>query len=118
MRGWLLAGATAAMTLLGSGAHAQKDITSGNYYLSACQAFATNNFSMAFESGQCAGFLQAVISGTKNGGIVCIPSKVTLGQVAKVVVQYLENHPQILEQDFILLASYAVGATWPCTRQR
>jgi hypothetical protein len=43
-----------------------------------------------------------------------IPSGVTVGQMIKVVVQYIEAQPKRLHEDFTALAMEAMFDAWPC----
>jgi hypothetical protein len=55
----------------------------------------------------------------KDGSpVYCVPNGVTLGQMVKVVVNYLEKHPENLHlnaEDEILSA---IRSAWPCRAAR
>jgi len=108
---------TVALVFLSYRAHAQatSDINSGNYYLIGCQALARNDTNMTYRAGECGGALRAIFFTLNQNAITCIPSTVTVGQVARVVVKHLENSPEHLHESFYLLAAYALGVTWPCS---
>jgi hypothetical protein len=44
----------------------------------------------------------------------CRPPGVTRGEVARVVVAYIEAHPQRMQDDFTELALEAMHDAWPC----
>jgi Rap1a immunity proteins len=44
----------------------------------------------------------------------CIPTAVTLGQKIRVVVAYIDKHPETMHEDFRQLAMSALIETWPC----
>jgi hypothetical protein len=44
----------------------------------------------------------------------CPPPRVALGQNAKIVVKYLDDHPEQMNDDFTLLVVRAFGQVWPC----
>jgi hypothetical protein len=47
--------------------------------------------------------------------LVCFPKEtVTTGQLARVVLKYLRDHPEELNQARIKLVLVALGKTWPC----
>jgi hypothetical protein len=46
----------------------------------------------------------------------CVPVDVTLQQMNLVVVKYLDERPAQLHLPFILLASDAFQAAWPCKK--
>lgn len=112
MRGWRLAGVMATMMLFGFRAYAQEDINSGNFYLHACQAFIRGEAS--YQAGKCEGALHATLFPLTAMEMVCIPSGVTVGQVARVFVKYVENNPERLNLDIAVILGYIMGATWPC----
>ena len=46
----------------------------------------------------------------------CPPKGTTNGQAIRAVVQYLEEHPEVRDQDFRMLILSALQTTWPCPR--
>jgi hypothetical protein len=49
--------------------------------------------------------------------VICTPNDVLLGQVIRVVVKYLTEHPEELRNDKLDLVKQALQASWPCTKQ-
>jgi hypothetical protein len=45
---------------------------------------------------------------------LCRPDGVTMGQEVAVVVKYIDEHPEDLHLEFLLLASEALAKAWPC----
>jgi hypothetical protein len=45
---------------------------------------------------------------------LCIPNDVSNGQVLGVVVNYMHNHPEQLNQVFSTVALSALAGAWPC----
>jgi hypothetical protein len=45
---------------------------------------------------------------------LCIPNNVSGGQALSVVVNYMRNHPDQLNQDFATVALSALVETWRC----
>ena len=100
---------------------AEVDLSSANALMPACREWA-----MAMEGTRLRGdpFLRGLCIGTVDGIFyvddgIC-PSrkggKISLGQVVRVVVQYVDNHPARMHEDFKKLALEAVRAAWPCQR--
>jgi hypothetical protein len=45
---------------------------------------------------------------------VNIPKGVSNGQLARVIITYVEAHPSRMHEDFALLSYEALRAAWPC----
>ncbi len=58
----------------------------------------------------------SVISKTEAGGIkpLCIPAKVSLGQLRNVVVKYLKAHPEGTHRAAVVQVTVALGEAFPC----
>jgi hypothetical protein len=68
-----------------------------------------------------AGYCMGVVAGLMMmmpavGGIVCLPKGVTLGQGTKVLVKYMDDHPEELHNRTAELAARAFVKAWPCSR--
>jgi hypothetical protein len=95
-----------------------QDLTSGNGHYVACKSFADKSGGGdAFMRGVCAGTINAL----KNSGPFypepsrfCPPQASTVNQAAKVVVSYMDKHPEELHQSFLILAHQAMREVWPC----
>jgi hypothetical protein len=106
----------------------------GNQLLSQCTTFlqlvdGTSNGSTtsleSFGAGTCAGMLQGITTtnkvyestGRSKDLLMCLPrSGIQNGQAARVVVSYLNDHPQDLHGDEVLLATLALRDAFPCTK--
>jgi hypothetical protein len=89
---------------------------SANYLMDGCRAVADGTVGTAaadpdnaFRAGMCLGELYTLRQFT-----LCAPQAVTVGQVAKVVLAYLDRHPEKLHEKFVVLAATALAQTWPC----
>jgi len=47
---------------------------------------------------------------------ICVPNTASTGQLLSVVVRYLRNHPEQLNDSFPNLVMYAFLEAWPCKR--
>jgi hypothetical protein len=66
--------------------------------------------------GLCIGTIDGIFYVDKK---ICPPPKgnaINLGQIGRVVVQYIDNHPARMHEDFKKLALEAMRAAWPCQR--
>ena len=103
----------------------------GNELLRSCKALLAvlenrhRDTDGSFDSGWCLGFIHgngATLDFAqgyygKNDSPYCIPDGVTNGQVAHVIVKYLEDHPERLHESDIGLVFHALRAAFPCKRQ-
>ena len=48
----------------------------------------------------------------------CRPATATYGQAVRVVISYIEAHPQDMHEDYTGLAMVALLEAWPCARPR
>ena len=105
------------------GAASAKTVT-GNDLLEACRRDAMGAYghgeSASFDEGECLGNLEAImhlsdiISVDNKGPDFCIPDGVTVRQMAKVVVNFLDRHPEQLHRPFSWSAHRALMDVWPC----
>ncbi|MFK0272708.1 Rap1a/Tai family immunity protein [Ensifer sp. NPDC090286] len=83
----------------------------GNDVLSACRSLRTENF---FDAGRCLGYVVAIsdmleINWFLYNRVDCqMPERVTKGQVADIVVAYLERNPGTRHQSAAGLVSMAI----------
>jgi hypothetical protein len=126
--------ATALVLLLAvmPAAEAQQHDFSGNYYLSHCRSFiemtggtpaeADRSAALAtkqdfLDEGFCAGTIRTmrdVATFLKPPMRSCPPVKIPLSQVIRVVITFMEQHPQTLDNDFSVQAMAAIKNAWPC----
>jgi Rap1a immunity proteins len=129
-----LFGAALALTVTAATA-ADEDINSANYYLPSCQEFvARNGGAISGRQGICGGMVHGIAfmgkaiklaqfdySGSYSSSIgmvrsycLDIPNNVTVTQVTRVVVSYIEAHPDRMHELFAWLAVEALRDAWPC----
>jgi Rap1a immunity proteins len=106
----LIAGATVASEAFG-----EADLHSANAVVSGCRFYDGPTTSQnprfdPFGQGYCIGLLE----GLDYEGLRCRPREVTLGQVVRVVLKYVDNRPERMHEDFRVLAIEAMKAAWPC----
>ncbi|WP_428977728.1 Rap1a/Tai family immunity protein [Rhodoligotrophos defluvii] len=95
--------------------------STGNEVLEGCRLLAVTAFwpqaANSFRAGECYGVLMTwAREGRRLSGRVrsCIPSSVTAGQLAKVVVRFMDSEPSILNEDFTGIVIAAFALSWPC----
>ena len=91
----------------------------GNKYLPRCRDIITtiNGGRSSLGAIECLGFLDAarvylVIAPDLIRS--CSPAEATNGQVARVVVKYLEDNPSRLHEPFFILAAEGLRQAFPC----
>lgn len=90
-------------------AHAGFD--SGNRLYEDCRA---SNY---FNRGYCGGYVIGVVDAVERSGSgprICVPEGATKGQLADVVLKYLEDHPERRNRDAGELVPEALHAAFPC----
>jgi hypothetical protein len=104
----------ALFVLLSPASFGAADIDSGNHLLPFCKALLDGRPHGAM-AGFCAGVIETLIS-LKDEDLFCTPAGSTREQSQRVVVRYLENHPDQLHLDFKQLALSALQQAWPCRK--
>ena len=86
---------------------------SANFVMKGCRLFASEKHnSDLFYQGYCMGLLVGL---PYADPMICMP-RATNYQTARVVVQYIDQQPARLHEDFIDLALEALRRAWPCKR--
>ena len=94
-----------------------EDTMSVNYMLPGCRQFVSSppvynyNIRLELRGMKCAGIVEGV--GFAGSGI-CGPATVTTAQAVRVVVKFIEHHPEMQHKRFPPLALEALRAAWPC----
>lgn len=99
----------------------------GSDLLPKCKALLNSAGADAFNAGYCGGFLDAAYSMVQLWQVTdesasrprtiryCAPENVTNGQIARVFVKDLEDHPEELHRPASLLYAWALEKAFPCT---
>jgi len=93
---------------------------SGNWMLPHCQHFAGKHVGEQSDvwEAECAAIISTLLfvgPGLPDGWKICAPvNSVTTQQAARVVVKYMEAHPEKLHLNYKVIAMSALDATWPC----
>jgi len=105
----------------GSSPSPQEDYTSGSWLLVSCElavrsdddkAFQENNFE-SYRNGFCRGIVDGVSDVSPK---VCQPQGSTYGQYHRVVLKYLQDHPEELHLRNSELVEKALAKAFPCQR--
>ncbi len=95
--------------------NAAKGYTDGNDLRDECGAAIAGQF--GYQAGHCLGLIEGYlqVSPIPNLPTHCVPAGVTYEQTAKVVVKYLDQHPEKLHLAAVLLISQATHDAFPCS---
>jgi hypothetical protein len=112
----VLAGAILALAVTVAEA-AEGESNSANSLLPLCKGFldATKRVNPS-DAGYCAGLVDGLASLGRRVTVPCWnpPAKSTVGERVRVVVRYIEAHPQKAHELFVDLAIEALHEEWPC----
>jgi hypothetical protein len=97
------------------------DMGTGHFLLNACKAFLAEGTKGDFNAGYCLGFIHSneqeemvrKMSDTAKK-IYCMPKDVTDEQLARVLMKYLETHPEQLHLAASQLIWMAYSNDWRC----
>ena len=74
-----------------------EDTRSANTYLQGCKDIISRTYN--FEAGRCMGTIEGIgLLQTYN--IYCPPKTATLAQMVRVILAYIEGHPERMHEDF------------------
>lgn len=112
----------AAIIVLICPAHALERRYSGNDMLAACRVVSTGSAPTSENAqlvGVCLGEIDALnwtAPGLQNDKLrSCVPDEVTIKQMAKAVVEFLDQNAERRSEPFEGLALEALGHAWPCS---
>jgi hypothetical protein len=95
---------------------ADPDYYSGNFMLSKCKELVDDKTPGVW-AGQCAGIIEAFVYAAPHLSAVsvfCPPPRMPPVQAQRVVIRYLETHPEWLDRPFKGLALDALQSAWRC----
>jgi hypothetical protein len=112
----------AAMAFNCGSALAEADMSSANYMMPYCRQWLTTGVGPVIDDvgkGICYGVVITLVS-VYQGKDFCVPYDgtpgPTNGQFVRVVVQYIDQRPSRLHENFHNLAHEALRAAWPCKK--
>lgn len=63
------------------------------------------------------GFRDGLDTTNATGTVICVPSEASPGQLARIVVKHLQDHPSKLQQDRMYGLFGALVVRYPCQRR-
>lgn len=109
--------ATLAFAPVSSVFATEADFSSGNYMLQHCEHYIFKSGQFDVRDGECGGAIATLTflaNALSEGFKPCPPKEHTKEQAARVVVNYMRNNPQLLNEPFRILAMTALSQAWPC----
>ncbi|MFN8702700.1 MAG: Rap1a/Tai family immunity protein [Rhodospirillales bacterium] len=95
---------------------AQQNPLSGAALINACKLPDNQSTQDLYKQGVCAGIVSASFY-HKAGSSFCPPQDVTLAQVRRIVIQYVDRLPRDQHLDLSELADRSLSEAWPCPAQ-
>ena len=87
---------------------------SANFFLPGCKDFIEGRSN--FFGGRCVGAVEVLEALNSDTKLFCPPDAVNSQQRVRVIVSYIEAHPERMNEDFRLLANEAMAKAWPCKK--
>ena len=94
--------------LFSGSALCEKQFVSGIQLLTNCED--GNDYT----EGHCTGYISGVFDNSIIINKQCLPQNATSGQMIKVVVEYLKEHPERLTTSASVLVQVAINEAFPC----
>jgi len=95
----------------------ERETDTGTYMLPHCKAYLVGERYNDTARAKCFGIL-STLGYLKQAFIpkfrFCAPDEISATQAGRVVIKFLEEHPEELHRDFRFLALAALRNQWPC----
>jgi hypothetical protein len=117
----VLCAAMLALATSAAGAVEATSSASANAMLPNCKALINATQSNTRAAGYCEGmivmfaFMSPFLDSYSYAGCTEFPNNVTVQQVARVIVRYIEARPQRIHESFMALVIEALHEAWPCS---
>jgi len=106
---------TVLATVFSLPAYAQEDTDSGNYIVESCNPnHDASNVEINDKWFICAGAVNTAVFLMAAHHDACVPEKVTLEQEMRVVYKTMEEEPDQLHINYVILIAAALQKAWPC----
>jgi len=104
-----------ALALLGATSSAMAAATSATSSGAGCRTANERSVIDKVDAGFCSGIVEGTMWSLQIAKLVCLPNGMTLGQGLKVLVKYMDDHPEALHEKTAELAARAFVKAWPCS---
>ena len=103
------------LALLGATSSAMAGATSPTSSGAGCRKANERPVIDKVDAGFCSGIVEGTMWSLQIAKLVCLPNGMTLGQGLKVLVKYMDDHPEELHEKTAELAARAFVKAWPCS---
>jgi len=111
-------GIAAALALLGQqGSVLAQSTDSANSLMPGCRdalSQPASNQLQGYVKGECTAVIRTIIFFGQSHLGICLPNQATLGQAIRVIVLYIDQRPERMDERFELVAGEALRRAWPC----
>ena len=104
-----------ALALLGATSSAMAATNSATSSGAGCRTANERSVIDKVDAGFCSGIVEGTMWSLQIAKLVCLPNGMTLGQGLKVLVKYMDDHPEELHEKTAELAARAFVKAWPCS---
>jgi len=114
-----LLGATSSAMAVARAVATSSAIASGADAIEGCRAATGRTATVdrvVYDAGFCLGVVEGTMWSLQITNLLCLPKGVTHGQGLKVLVKYMDDHPEELHERVGQLAAEAFVKAWPCSR--
>lgn len=115
---WILAGLLLCCTFSLARSDVLEKMGTGQGLLTACTTTTSDSagdlVAATLDYGACMGFIKAVSQTLILASQLCQPEEITFGQAQKIVVKYLNDHPERLHIASAWLVREALLGAFPC----
>lgn len=97
-----------------AGPAAETRSLSAEFFLPGCKEFVTGRSS--FFAGRCVGAIEVLDAVNADNKTYCPPEGTHNHERARVVVDFIDAHPERRKEDFRQIAGEAMAKAWPCEK--
>lgn len=101
--------------LLATTAHAGGEFKTGNEVKLGLEGWVRDDSTETVRDAVAFGYVIGVHDAL-SGSVICSGDNVTQGQVVQVVLKYMRNNPEVLDQSADRVIAAALKAVWACTK--
>jgi hypothetical protein len=91
------------------------DAESAKDVIPGCREMVAGKRTHSFSQGICLGEVDALL--LTHANLICPSKGVTLDQAARIIVQFVDGHPPLLDKRFAVVALVALQGAWPCSQK-
>jgi len=107
---------TLLAALLVTTAHAAGEFKTGNEIKTGLEGWVRDDSTETVRDAVAFGYVIGVHDAL-SGSVICSGDNVTQGQVVQVVLKYMRNNPEVLDQSADRVITAALKAVWPCSQR-